>query len=206
MGGEWNFSFCHQNKESLDIAIYQQMLRKLRLEFESEFSMMNATEGSVQWAPLTADNAPATNVFARFSYRCVKQHVFKGPAHGTWTLYWNPTETNAKNDIHARCAPMFFKELSNQIQLKLADEFPDHFTVLWKNGLSGYDGYGASSSYATTHQHQNETDVNDLLRQMMVAMKWNDSGTSDDERCIHHIPWSHCCDCSDDLMEMHGYN
>lgn len=198
MGGEWNFSF--QNKESVDIGKYQQLLRKLRQEFEYEFSMMSPTEGTAKWTNLTADNVPVNNVFAKFSYRCTKEHLFKAPGHGTWTLYWNPTVTNAKNDIHARCAPLFFKDLSNQIQMKLAEEFPDHFTVFWKNGLSGYEGYGASTAY----QH-NETDVNDVLRQMMIAMKWNDSNSTDGERCIHHIPWSHCCDCGDDLLEMNGY-
>lgn len=202
MGGEWIFSFIYQNKESLDLAKYQQMLRKLRQEFESEFSMIDPTEGSVKWANLTANNIPVSNVFAQFSYRCTKEHMFRGPGHGTWTLYWNPTETTTKNDIHARCAPMFFKELSNQMQMKLVEQFPDHFTVFWKNGLTGYDGYGP---YAWSAYHRHESDVNDVLRQMMVAMKWTDADSGDSERCIHHLPWSHCSDCSDDLLAMHGY-
>lgn len=199
MGGEWKFSFKYQNADSLDIAKYQQSLRKLRQEFESEFSMMNAIEGSVEWANLTANNSPVNNVFAKFSYHCTKNHFVNGPGHGTWTLYWNPTEKTAKNDIHARCAPMFFKDVSNQIQMKLAEQFPDHFTVFWKNGLTGYEGYGASDT-----NQQNQTDGNDMVRQMMVAMKWNDSDSDGGDRCIHHIPWGYCCDCSDDIMDMHG--
>lgn len=201
MGGEWIFSFKQQNKESLDIAKYQQFLRKIRQEFESEFSIMDALDGSVKWANLTTDNVPVNNVFAQFSYHCNKGHIVKGPGHGTWTLYWNPTEANAKNDIHARCAPMLFKDISNQIQMKLAEEFPDHFTVFWKNGLSGYDGYRTSSAA----NQRSEADVNDMLRMMTVAMKWTDSNSGDDDRCIHHIPWSYCCECSEDLLEMNGY-
>lgn len=200
MGGEWNFSFKHQNKDALDITKYQQSLRKLQQEFESEFSMMNPSEGSVKWTP--AQESPVNNVFAKFSYHCMKPHVYKPPGHGTWTLYWNPIETIAKNDIHARCAPMFFKEISNQIQSKLVEEFPDYFTVVWKNGLSGYEGY---DNEPVTNQRMYERDVNDVVRQMMVAMKWNDSDSDDGDRCIHHLPWSYCCECGDDILEMHGY-
>ncbi len=128
------------------------------------------------------------------------EDLIKGHGHGTWTLLWNPIETVSKNDIHARCAPMLFKDLSNQIQMKLVQEFPDHFTVCWKNGLSGYEGYGASE-----RNQRYEYDASDVLRQMMVAMKWNDSDTNGGDRCIHHIPWSHCSECGDDILDIHGY-
>lgn len=202
MGGEWIFSFKHENKGSLDLPKYQQFLRKLRQEFESEFSIIDSTEGSVKWTNLNQQNIPVSNVFASFTYNCIKDHIIKGHGHGTWTLYWDPTEANTKNNIHARCAPMLFKDLSNQIQTKLANEFPDHFAVKWKNGLSGYEGYDTSRA---NQRHDNAEAENDLLRQMMIAMKWNDTDSRDSERCIHHIPWSYCSDCSEDLLEMHGY-
>lgn len=203
MGGEWIFSFKHQNRDSLDVAKYQQLLQKLRQEYESEFSMMSSSEGSIRWANVTGANGPVNNIFAKFHYYCVKEHIIRGSGHGTWTLYWDPTLFNAKNDIHARCAPMFFKDISNQIQSKLVEAFPEHFSVTWKNGLSGYEGYD-NGSYATTYQYLDEAE-GDVLRQMLVAMKWNDSDSDDGERCIHHIPWSYCSECSDDILEMHGF-
>lgn len=202
MGGQWKFSFQHAEKDSFDVTKYQQVLKELRAKYEPQFSVMDAVEGRVQWANVT-DNVPVDNIFATFSYHCTKNHIYKGPKHGVWTLFWNPTTAHMSdhNDIHARCAPLYFKDLSNEIQGKLVQQFPNHFTLLWQNGISGYEGYGANS---TTNAESDEC-TNDMLRQMMIAMKWNESDSNDGERCIHHIPWEYCADCSDDLLQMHGF-
>jgi len=79
------------------------------------------------------------NVFATFTYICTRPHVTMGTSgHGVWKLMWDPTKAESRFKLHARCAPEAFKHLSNQIQCMLQSEFPDHFTLSWPNGISGY--------------------------------------------------------------------
>ncbi|OXA48156.1 Inorganic pyrophosphatase 2 [Folsomia candida] len=62
-----------------------------------------------------------------------------------WTLYWDPMKDNAEqdpfttsSDIHARCAPWFFKRLSVDVQKTLAQEFRHHFQLYLGDGVSGF--------------------------------------------------------------------
>lgn len=176
MSGEWHFSFKYENKKSFDVPKYQQLLAKLRKEYEPQFSILDSTEAVIEWAEMTAEKMFDNNVFAEFSYRCTKEHIKKGPGHGVWTLFWDPTLSRNNNDLHARCAPLCFKELSNEIQVKLATEFPNHFVVSWKNGLSGYAGCSTSAI-----NRRFDTDVNCVMSQMMIAMECNDSNSRESE-------------------------
>jgi len=93
------------------------------------------TSSSSKLAQKGADD----NLFATFTYICTRPHVTMGTSgHGVWKLMWDPTKAESKFKLHARCAPEAFKHLSNQIQCRLQSEFPEHFTLSWPNGISGY--------------------------------------------------------------------
>lgn len=213
--GGWTFDFVWAKKESLKVRKYQAALLKIREEFEPKFAEMSATEGndnvshlkcgyltneqliiacftkgSVEWTSRTDGKAPADNLFVKFSYICTKPHQPQGDDHGSWMLLWNPKKANITHNLHARCAPNLFKELSNSIQRQLVKEFKDNFILEWANGLSGYDNGMGGVNMAAIHR---------MFRQMRVADQWQDS-----ERCGHHLPWGYCEDCDGDVLDMYG--
>jgi len=157
--------------------------------------------------------------------------------HGIWKLMWDPTKAESRFKLHARCAPEAFKHLSNQIQCMLQSEFPEHFTLSWPNGISGYqyenspEGPGAGTSYGNdegnsiggmwyqnnhrgrgggTYRGRGRVNterasrmvIKNIIRaieRMDLAQRWED-----DERCVHHLPWAYCSDCSEDVLELFG--
>jgi len=147
MGGEWKFQFNYAKKDSLQIHRYRNFIQQLRQEYGPKFEALNPAECYVEWTNWSPDSTnstqlPPTNIFARFTYRCVKEHAPQNPDHGTWYLLWDPRQENKRNNLHAKCAPAAFKDLSDIIQKELVEAFPKHFSLQWPNGISGYE-FGA---------------------------------------------------------------
>jgi len=225
MGGKWTFLFNYRNRQTLDLLDYQAFLITIRDGFTSQFAAMNPNEGEAVWTtPETTGNGNSEsgvsaaasaggqpsykdNIFAQFSYKCTRTHANRGAGHGTWTLYWNPKLIRTQNKIHARCAPQLFKDLSNQIQEKLVEEFPQHFSLDWENGISGYD--------------EGSSDLDDVMQAAFALMLLGVDSDSDDDddhlpvvqefdlsndRCPHWYPWGYCPEeCGLDLVDDYYY-
>jgi len=199
--GGWKFQFVYSKKESLKVRKYQAFLLQLRTEFESKFNAMSPDEGKAEWTTRTDGKAPPDNMFAQFTYKCIKAHEPQGPEHGTWTLLWNPKKANVENHLHARCAPTLFKELSNQIQRKLTKEFKEHFQLNWKNGISGYDRFPTEvgGSYVELNGgggRRRGLSGRDLMQLASVLSNLNCMDSDDDDCCPHGRSWAFCRSCS----------
>lgn len=133
MGGEWEFSF-NGEKSAFDLKTYQNMLQTIYETYKSRTDW--GENGQVHWAD---EETPTDNVFANFTYDCDRHDWHQSPS---WKLLWDPTKEKNNSDVHARCAPHEFKELSFEIQEMLCKSFPNHFSLYLGDGRSGFAACG----------------------------------------------------------------
>lgn len=123
MGGEWFFTFHRDSPHPFPLQEYQLFL--LREVVPDTVSVIE-------------EKHPDNNVYATFTYEC---HRHSKETTSGFQLYWNPLVTPLSPEplhLHARCAPIAFKELVYPLQQRLVTLFPHHFSIELGDGLSGY--------------------------------------------------------------------
>jgi hypothetical protein len=125
---------------SLDLHEYHELLHALKQHHAAHPNEALSEEEIpeyFEWQFFDAD--PPDNVFARFSYVCLR-HPYDPAPHGTWFLLWDPTLPNCpRSSLHASCAPEAFNWASDRIQKSLVQAFPLFFTQRWSDGITGYE-------------------------------------------------------------------
>lgn len=136
MGGEWWFNIretCADQGSKTELKTYQECLQSFKIQHEKDFG------NNAVWA--SEEEIKTSNVFATFTYECMRHDWGPAGHKPQWKLFWNPWKVSKDergSDVHARCAPYDFKLLSDKIQKKLVRDYFKVFEQYWGDGIDGF--------------------------------------------------------------------